>query len=88
MGVSKVSHLKKSMVCNILVNESNDPRSSFFSQDLGQKDFGHVTCSTCNMVYTRAQPEDEADHLKFHRKFVTGLRFLVGHKVCLKRRLT
>lgn len=61
------------------VSPSSSPVSGKMEQmylDLGQKDFGHVTCQTCNMVYTRAQPEDEADHLKFHRKFVTGLRFL------------
>ncbi|XP_078361975.1 uncharacterized protein LOC144646304 isoform X2 [Oculina patagonica] len=43
--------------------------------DLGQKDFGHVTCPTCGMVYTRAQPDDEAAHIRHHKSFVSGLRF-------------
>ena len=30
------------------------------------------------MVYTSAQPEDEAYHVKFHHKVVSALRF----KVC------
>ncbi|KAK3727808.1 hypothetical protein QZH41_008230 [Actinostola sp. cb2023] len=43
--------------------------------DLGQRNFGHVTCTRCGMVYTHAQPDDEIDHIRHHKKFVNGLRF-------------
>ena len=49
-----------------------------FYKDLGQKDFGHVTCPTCGMVYTKAQPDDEAEHIRHHKRFVSGLRFSVS----------
>lgn len=49
-----------------------------FYKDLGQKDFGHVTCPTCGMVYTKAQPDDEAEHIRHHKRFVSGLRFTVS----------
>ena len=50
-----------------------------FYKDLGQKDFGHVTCPTCGMVYTKAQPDDEAEHIRHHKRFVSGLRFTVSN---------
>ena len=37
-----------------------------------------MTCTTCGMVYTKAQPDDEGQHLKFHKRFVSGLRFPVS----------
>ncbi|EDO47526.1 predicted protein, partial [Nematostella vectensis] len=43
--------------------------------DLGQRNFGHITCATCGMVYMSAQPDDEADHIRHHKKFVNGLKF-------------
>ncbi|XP_028412296.1 N-acetyltransferase ESCO2-like [Dendronephthya gigantea] len=61
-----------------ITSPSNSPVTNKKEQmflDLGQKNFGHVTCPTCNMVYTIAQPEDEAYHVKFHHKIVSGLRF-------------
>ena len=30
------------------------------------------------MVYTRAQPDDEAEHIRHHKSFVSGLRFTVS----------
>jgi len=51
--------------------------------DLGQKDFGHVTCPTCGMVYTRAQPDDEAAHIRHHKSFVSGLRFTGWKNECV-----
>ena len=47
-------------------------------QDLGQKTFGHVTCDVCGMVYTFGQADDQVEHIKFHRKFVSGVRFMVS----------
>lgn len=43
--------------------------------DLGQKNFGHVTCKVCGMVYTFGQAEDEGEHSKFHRKYLRGVSF-------------
>lgn len=43
--------------------------------DLGQKNFGHVTCKVCGMVYTFGQAEDEGEHTRFHRKYLTGVSF-------------
>lgn len=51
--------------------------------DLGQKDFGHVTCPTCGMVYTRAQPDDEAAHIRHHKSFVNGLKFTGWKNECV-----
>ncbi|XP_068747981.1 N-acetyltransferase ESCO1-like isoform X2 [Montipora capricornis] len=53
--------------------------------DLGQKDFGHVTCPTCGMVYTKAQPEDEAAHIRHHKSFVSGLRFTGWKNECVAK---
>ncbi|XP_066929923.1 N-acetyltransferase ESCO1-like isoform X2 [Clytia hemisphaerica] len=43
--------------------------------DVGQKDFGHVKCESCGMVYTKSQEEDEEQHAKYHQKIVQKLRF-------------
>lgn len=43
--------------------------------DIGQKDFGHITCSTCGMVYTKSQEDDEAQHARYHQKIVQKLKF-------------
>ena len=50
----------------------------FVSQDLGQKTFGHVTCKVCGMVYTYGQADDRSEHYKFHRKFLSGVKFPVS----------
>ena len=52
-------------------------------QDVGQKDFGHVKCDTCGMVYTKSQEEDEEQHAKYHQKIVQKLRFNVPLSLCL-----
>ncbi|XP_012566873.1 N-acetyltransferase ESCO2 isoform X1 [Hydra vulgaris] len=43
--------------------------------DLGQKNFGHVTCTICGMVYTKSQVDDETQHAKYHEKLVQKLKF-------------
>ncbi|NXC18894.1 ESCO2 acetyltransferase, partial [Corythaeola cristata] len=47
--------------------------------DAGQKHFGAVVCKSCGMIYTAASPEDEAQHLQHHQRFLEGLRY-VGWK--------
>ncbi|CAB4030578.1 Hypothetical predicted protein, partial [Paramuricea clavata] len=69
---------KRQMKGRKVTSPSGSPVSNKKEQmflDLGQKNFGHITCPTCNMVYTSAQPEDEAYHVKFHHTVVSGLRF-------------
>ncbi|XP_078069823.1 N-acetyltransferase ESCO2-like isoform X2 [Mustelus asterias] len=47
--------------------------------DAGQKHFGAVMCKSCGMIYTAANPEDEAQHIQHHQRFLEGLRY-VGWK--------
>ncbi|KAM6323549.1 N-acetyltransferase ESCO2 [Aegotheles albertisi] len=47
--------------------------------DAGQKHFGAVVCKSCGMIYTAASPEDEAQHIQHHERFLEGLRY-VGWK--------
>ena len=43
--------------------------------DLGQKNFGHVTCKVCGMVYIPGQDWDEKLHTRFHKQFFAGVAF-------------
>jgi hypothetical protein len=43
--------------------------------DLGQKSFGHATCRACGMVYSLGHTQDEADHARFHRRYLSGISF-------------
>ncbi|XP_078460581.1 uncharacterized protein LOC144725022 [Lampetra planeri] len=47
--------------------------------DAGQTRVGVQTCDTCGMMYSAASPEDEAQHLQFHKRFISTIRF-VGWK--------
>ncbi|XP_069461735.1 N-acetyltransferase ESCO2 isoform X2 [Ambystoma mexicanum] len=47
--------------------------------DAGQKHFGAITCKSCGMIYTAASPEDEAEHVQYHQRFLEGIKF-VGWK--------
>ncbi|NXH11159.1 ESCO2 acetyltransferase, partial [Bucco capensis] len=44
--------------------------------DAGQKHFGAVICKSCGMIYTAASPEDEAQHIQHHERFLEALRYL------------
>ncbi|XP_030902548.2 N-acetyltransferase ESCO2 isoform X2 [Melopsittacus undulatus] len=44
--------------------------------DAGQKHFGAIVCKSCGMIYTAASPEDEAQHIQHHERFLEGLRYL------------
>lgn len=46
-------------------------------QDAGQKHFGAVACSACGMLYSAANPEDESQHLLFHNKFISAVKYVV-----------
>ncbi|XP_027765860.1 N-acetyltransferase ESCO2, partial [Empidonax traillii] len=47
--------------------------------DAGQKHFGAIMCKSCGMIYSAASPEDEAQHLQHHQRFLEALRY-VGWK--------
>ncbi|XP_067390135.1 N-acetyltransferase ESCO2 [Emydura macquarii macquarii] len=47
--------------------------------DAGQKHFGAIICKSCGMIYTAASPEDEAQHLQHHQRFLEGIKY-VGWK--------
>lgn len=34
--------------------------------DAGQKKFGGYLCKQCGLFYSRGEPEDEAEHDKYH----------------------
>ncbi|RXM28272.1 N-acetyltransferase ESCO1 [Acipenser ruthenus] len=48
-------------------------------QDAGQKRFGAISCNMCGMLYSAANPEDEAQHLLFHNQFISAVKY-VGWK--------
>ncbi|XP_041814637.1 N-acetyltransferase ESCO2 [Chelmon rostratus] len=47
--------------------------------DAGQKQFGAMTCSSCGMIYSADNPEDNFQHSQFHQRFLDSIRF-VGWK--------
>ncbi|NXM34632.1 ESCO2 acetyltransferase, partial [Oxyruncus cristatus] len=47
--------------------------------DAGQKHFGAIICKSCGMIYSAASPEDEAQHVQHHQRFLETLRY-VGWK--------
>ncbi|KAM9354210.1 N-acetyltransferase ESCO2 [Pholidichthys leucotaenia] len=47
--------------------------------DAGQKQFGAMTCSSCGMVYSADNPEDNFQHTQFHQSFLDAIKF-VGWK--------
>ncbi|XP_067338739.1 N-acetyltransferase ESCO2 isoform X2 [Channa argus] len=47
--------------------------------DAGQKQFGATTCSSCGMVYSADNPEDNFQHTQFHQHLLDSIRF-VGWK--------
>ncbi|XP_070705662.1 N-acetyltransferase ESCO2 [Pempheris klunzingeri] len=47
--------------------------------DAGQKQFGATTCSSCGMVYSADNPEDNFQHTQFHQRFLDSIKF-VGWK--------
>ena len=46
--------------------------------DAGQRQFGVITCSTCSLVYTIGDPEDEATHARHHTGYLGALNYPVS----------
>ena len=53
--------------------------------DIG-KNIGHQTCSTCGMIYTPGEPNDEKMHAKFHDEVTNGVKLTVHNIVTSPRR--
>ncbi|XP_013877765.1 N-acetyltransferase ESCO2 [Austrofundulus limnaeus] len=47
--------------------------------DAGQKQFGATTCSSCGMIYSADNPEDNFQHTQFHQRFLNSIKY-VGWK--------
>ncbi|XP_038056898.1 N-acetyltransferase ESCO1-like isoform X2 [Patiria miniata] len=60
---------------NVMKKMTDKDGMEQMTMDLGQKRFGATSCEMCGMVYTAAHPEDEASHDKFHRKYLTSIKF-------------
>ncbi|NWI32226.1 ESCO2 acetyltransferase, partial [Sula dactylatra] len=70
---AKTSHtLQKSKKAKELCKHSRDQMII----DAGQKHFGAIVCKSCGMIYTAASPEDEAQHIQHHERFLEGLRYM------------
>ncbi|ETE62438.1 N-acetyltransferase ESCO2, partial [Ophiophagus hannah] len=44
-------------------------------EDAGQKHIGATICKSCGMVYSVANPEDEAHHVQYHQRFIEGIKY-------------
>ncbi|XP_077498044.1 establishment of cohesion [Amblyomma americanum] len=76
-------HAKREL-CKIPMSPIEVPKKKFLAAsldpnqliiDAGQKKFGHTTCSTCGMVYTLGDAEDEKLHTKHHNSFLAVVKF-------------
>ncbi|XP_072188175.1 LOW QUALITY PROTEIN: N-acetyltransferase ESCO2 [Excalfactoria chinensis] len=74
---AKLPHgVQKSKKARELCKQSNDQMII----DAGQKHFGTVACKSCGMIYTAASPEDEAQHIQYHERFLECLRYVCWKK--------
>ncbi|NXF40620.1 ESCO2 acetyltransferase, partial [Nyctibius bracteatus] len=70
---AKTSHTsQKSKKAKVLYKRSRDQMII----DAGQKHFGAVVCKSCGMIYTAASPEDEAQHIQYHERFLEVLQYM------------
>ncbi|XP_056873255.1 N-acetyltransferase ESCO2 isoform X1 [Takifugu flavidus] len=61
------------------VRRRGKPNDDQLIIDAGQKHFGAATCTSCGMVYSADNPEDNFQHNQFHQHFVESIKF-VGWK--------
>lgn len=74
---AKLPHgVQKSKKARELCKQSSDQMII----DAGQKHFGTVACKSCGMIYTAASPEDEAQHIQYHERFLECLRYVCWKK--------
>ncbi|XP_043839219.1 N-acetyltransferase ESCO2 isoform X2 [Dromiciops gliroides] len=60
--------------------ELNKDLKDQFVIDAGQKHFGAIICKSCGMIYTAANPEDEAQHAHYHQRFLEGIKYMCWKK--------
>lgn len=56
--------------------------STQYQIDAGQKKFGGFLCKQCGLYYSRGEPEDEAEHDKYHSAqdiFKYNVSVIVSH---------
>ncbi|KAK9412275.1 N-acetyltransferase ESCO2 [Crotalus adamanteus] len=53
--------------------------------DAGQKHIGATICKSCGMVYSAANPEDEAHHVQYHQRFIEGIKYTNDPKYVIKK---
>lgn len=71
------SFLRPSVVLNPSPQAPRFIHLPFLPQDAGQKHFGAVGCKSCGMIYTAGNPEDEAQHIQHHERFLEALHYVV-----------
>lgn len=63
------------LICFIITRSSGKPPikrikrifdAAQYQIDAGQKKFGGYLCKQCGLYYSRGEPEDEAEHDKYH----------------------
>ncbi|XP_077008982.1 N-acetyltransferase ESCO2 [Tamandua tetradactyla] len=55
--------------------DTNKESKDQFIIDAGQKYFGATMCKSCGMIYTASNPEDELQHVQYHRRFLEGIKY-------------
>ena len=60
-------------------NPANGSNMKQLFLDLGQKNFGHVTCATCGLLYARGEAADERTHAAFHAQTVAAAGAVIAH---------
>eukprot|EP00958_Prasinococcus_capsulatus_P019374 scaffold2378_cov424-Prasinococcus_capsulatus_cf.AAC.2 len=75
--VDHTPKLKKAAGAASVESSQRDRRSQQLFLDVGQKNFDHVTCKVCGLLYAKGQPSDERTHASHHSNYVHGVRFQV-----------
>uniref|UniRef100_A0A4W6DF22 Establishment of sister chromatid cohesion N-acetyltransferase 2 n=1 Tax=Lates calcarifer TaxID=8187 RepID=A0A4W6DF22_LATCA len=79
IGPTLNRHLTLLIVNFYLTVSKATTASNMVLNDAGQKQFGATTCSSCGMVYSADNPEDNFQHTQFHQRFLDSIKF-VGWK--------
>lgn len=76
---NSVTPSEENLQREVKLNESVKDGDNQLIIDEGQKRFGANSCNVCGMLYTTSNPEDETQHIFFHNRFVSAVKF-VGWK--------
>ncbi|KAI8998394.1 ESCO1/2 acetyl-transferase-domain-containing protein [Gaertneriomyces semiglobifer] len=72
---TSTKHRKSSSPCKTHGGSSGKLHFEQLFLDLGQRDVGITTCPECGMKYSKAKPEDEALHVRYHRASIDGIEW-------------